>query len=459
LINSLFFANNKDKLKFWFLFHIILGFVSTFSQVLLIIWFYLIILIVISKIITISERELKIIYILKLLFYLAPFEMVCRMVQTSPFIPYEIGKYITCALLIIGISQIYKGKSLGWLIFLFLVPGIIIGLNSGAKFHNIVFNVFGLIDFSLGIVFFGGLYLSKHKINIKEIVRLMVYALIVALIYAFILAPKYDDVNFDLTANFETTGGFGSNQVSTAFGLALFLLFYLWFTGNSFTGFSTKLDLVLALFFLFQGLLTFSRGGIIGGILGIVLLFLSVLVSRLRISVHQQIIKAKRIILYSVPLFFVLILGANLLTKGQLLLRYQGESAGTLAGTKEKDINSLTTGRFDIFIGDVKLFEENSIFGVGVDQSRYFRNTHEGVVAHVEFSRLLAEHGLMGLVIGCFLFSIIFSKLYLLKTEHSILYILFVIGFYTTFHAATRTFISPLTMAIIFIPTISLKFK
>ena len=195
-------------------------------------------------------------------------------------------------------------------------------------------------------------------------------------------------------------------------------------------------------------MLTFSRGGIIGGMIGVVLLCISVFISRVKFSNNLQITKARRIFLYVVPLFFVLILSANFITKGQLLLRYQGESAGTLAGSKDKDINSLTSGRYDLFFGDLELFKKNPILGVGVDQSRYSRNTHEGVVAHVELSRLLAEHGLMGLIFGCFLFSIIFSKLYYLKMEYAILYILFLIGFYTTFHAAMRTFITPLLIGI-----------
>jgi hypothetical protein len=46
-----------------------------------------------------------------------------------------------------------------------------------------------------------------------------------------------------------------------------------------------------------------------------------------------------------------------------------------------------------------------------------------------------------------------------LKTEYSILVILFIIGLYTTFHAATRTFISPLIMAMACIPINSIRKK
>lgn len=458
MINSLFTPKNNGQLKFWFLFHCLLALVSSFSALFLIAWFYLFMILGIYEIINTSTRELKIVNITKLLFYLAPFEIVSRMVNTTPLIPYEMGKYVTFLLLLIGIVINPKQKIFGFFLLLLLLPGIYIGWTDDVKYQHMVFNVMGLVNFSLGVVFFGGMFLYRIKIELSDILRLMIYALLVSLIYVFIVTPKYDEIEFDLTANSDTAGGFGSNQVATAFGLGLFLVFYLRINKINFTGFSKTMDLVLALIFLFQGVMTFSRGGIIGGVLGVMLLYVGHLIMKSKKKVVFLGIW-RGIFIYLIPLFFVILIAANNITDGQLLLRYQGESAGTLAGSKEKSLNTLTTGRFDIFNGDIDIFLKNPIWGVGVSQSKNIRETHEGVVAHVEMSRLLAEHGIFGLIILIYLFSIFFTKFGLLKQESSVLFILFVIGFYTTFHSATRTFISPLLMSVVFIPVGSIGIR
>jgi hypothetical protein len=142
----------------------------------------------------------------------------------------------------------------------------------------------------------------------------------------------------------------------------------------------------------------------------------------------------------------------NTITDGKLLLRYQGETNGTLLGTKEKTINHITSGRYDILFGDLDIFFDNPLWGVGVNQSRYIRNSNEDVVAHLEFSRLLSEHGVFGLLIFSLLIYLLIIKLKYLREKQAIIVVLFIVGLYTTFHAATRTFISPLVMSLILIP-------
>jgi hypothetical protein len=61
------------------------------------------------------------------------------------------------------------------------------------------------------------------------------------------------------------------------------------------------------------------------------------------------------------------------------------------------------------------------------------------------------------LIIFLYLIFILANKMKYLKTEYSILVILFIVGLYTTFHAATRTFISPLIMALACIPISSIQ--
>lgn len=456
MINSLFFPNKNGQLKFWFLFHLFLGLLTTISTVYLIVWFYIVLVYGLFTVINSNIVEKKIINLVLLLFYTAPFEIVCRMANTSPFIPFELGKYISFFILMFGIRLIYNIDYKGIAIILLLIPGIVLGWSHAPDYRYIIFNILGLINLGLGIAFFGGIILKNQTLSINQSLRLMLYPLLISVIYAFITTPKYADISFELGANFDTSGGFGVNQVSTAFGLGLFLAFYLWLIGEKYSGFNKSLDFGVAIFFLFQGLLTFSRGGIIGGIIGILLLLYNQWFLKNNRIVLTRISK---LVLLGIPLIIFTFLIANKITQGKLLQRYQGETVGTLAGVKDKTINSITTGRYDIFLGDIEIFLNHPILGVGVNESRYYRNYAEGVVAHVELSRLVSEHGILGLIVFGYLVFILALKYKYLKTEYSILVILFIIGLYTTFHAATRTFMSPLIMAMACIPINSIRKK
>jgi hypothetical protein len=198
--------------------------------------------------------------------------------------------------------------------------------------------------------------------------------------------------------------------------------------------------------FTLQGLLTFSRGGMVTGFLGIfVILFF------LRTASTPQIKRfgLVRIGKYLIPAF-LLIMGTffivNRLTDGMLLLRYQGETQGTMAGSKQKSLNSITSGRFDILTGDIELWLDHPVFGVGAGTSKYLRERMNGVVAHVELSRLLAEHGLLGLI---YFIILMYYGFKILRSHpnpavRGILIALFVVGVFTSFHAAMRTFVSPM---------------
>ena len=69
----------------------------------------------------------------------------------------------------------------------------------------------------------------------------------------------------------------------------------------------------------------------------------------------------------------------------------------------------MTTGRFEIFIEDLILWDKYIIFGAGAGASRYLRGKGlDGISPHTEISRLLAEHGIFGLfilviILSCYL--------------------------------------------------------
>ena len=205
------------------------------------------------------------------------------------------------------------------------------------------------------------------------------------------------------------------------------------------------MDLFIGTGFFAQGLLTFSRGGILVALIS-VLLFL--FFNANRITPQFIFVSITGIII----LFFTFTYIDNL-TGGNLTLRYQGETEGTYKYGAEKNLNKLTSGRALIFEEDLKLWFSHPIFGVGIGASRYLRGgdlEDRAVSSHIEFSRLLAEHGFFGLVFFIFLINLGFQLWRNKKIEswRLILFLIYLIGLLTSFHSAMRTFVTPLLIAL-----------
>jgi hypothetical protein len=423
--------------------HIAIGLGSLLTQWVSIMWFYFILL---TNFGYLMQKQ-KPFYAIALITYLASFEILFRMVYATPIVPYEIGKYILVGgfgLLLFSVS----GRSpLGWVMLACILPGCFYDYSDEVSFANIVFNAFGLIALALGIISCSSISITLKELKI--LLRLLVFPLISCLTYIYIRTPDYEDISFDLGANFETSGGFGSNQVSTILGLGCAIIFILIILKWQLTVVRGA-DIGLFFLFGFQGLLTFSRGGVVGAVIAIVS-FIYI------ISLSSNYIKNKyrvpNFLNYLIPLIFLGFFAfdtANDITGGNLMLRYQGETAGTLAGAKEKDLNALTSNRLNIFREDLELWQEYPVTGVGVGASRYMRNMTEDVVAHVELSRMLSEHGILGMLF--FLLIIVVYFVYVNTTSQpvfkAIMTSLFVLALYSTFHAATRTYVTPLLMSI-----------
>lgn len=375
------------------------------------------------------------------------FEIIARMAGASPYIPYEMGKYLLFLFLILGIMKYKVTQWPAMWMALFLIPGVLFDLSSEVSFLDMIFNFLGPLNVALAILFFKGKRISRNIL--LQSLRFMIYPMVAVLAFAFFRTPDIEEVEFGLSANSSVAGGFGSNQVSTGLGLAAFFVFIFWINRWKLSG-HRWLDTLLLSLFTIQGLLTFSRGGMMTGFLGVF-----VVIYFLRSATKSQINKYRlaQIGKYIIPAFLVIgsaFFLVNRLTNGMLLLRYQGETSGTFAGTKEKDLNTITSGRLDIFLGDLELWLDHPVFGVGVGASRYMRERMQGVVAHVEVSRLISEHGLFGIVY----FMILLHYGWKLLRAHpnpaisGILVAFFAVGLFTSFHAAMRTFVSPLMIGL-----------
>jgi hypothetical protein len=435
---------------FWFGFHILLGFVSTVTSIALIVWFYTVLFTSLNKSI-INLRKGRPFYYISQITYLVGFEMLGRMTKAYPFIPIELSKYFIIIFSLLGLVIIQK-RNLFWFVLVILSFFLLIVDQSGQRvYFDIINNYFGFLAVCLLL----SLLLTQKFINfpIHLILKLLLYAIIPSLFFSFIKTPDIDDIQFRLNANFETSGGAATNQVATVFGLGLMICFYFWYKKIEFSGYR-NLDLMLGISFLAQGLLTFSRGGLVVAILGIVLF----------IVLYAKKINFRLVYLALITLLLVIFTFNYIdnLTGGKLLLRYQGETEGTYNYGAEKDLKKITSGRSLIFEEDLKLWFSHPILGVGVGSSRYLRGgTDEKVSAHIELSRLLAEQGLLGLVYFLALINIgiRLRKLSILDKSKIIYFVLFVVGFLTTFHAAMRTFVTPLLigLSVIGLKSVTLK--
>lgn len=439
LLNSLL---NPNRSLTWTLFHIILAVACTITPFALIGWFYLIFITSIGRAVVLLQRGKYDLYI-ALLFYLVSFEMLGRMAKAYPYIPTEIGKYFLIFFCSLGIIINGIRNSQGIVMGLLLLPALLYDVSEQRVFTDIVFNAFGPLGLALGIAFLFKTRISQHQFN--QVLHLMWLACISALFFTFIKTPDLDSIDFGLKSEFATTAETSSNQVSTILGLGMFLSFYAVIKRLKFSGFLLG-DLAILMLFSFQGLLSFSRGGMLIAASAMLIFFIFGNETK-SIKNRGKIITTGILAVLSL---YVIAQLANQITDGNLFLRYSGETAGTLLGTKEKTADVIVSGRLTIFNEDLEIWSEHPLWGTGIGSSRYLRAKSYKVVPHVELSRLLAEHGILGLLYFALLIWILWRiyQSYSHYLNKGFFLALVILGVLTTFHAAMRTFVTPTLLVI-----------
>ncbi|MCE7055277.1 O-antigen ligase family protein [Algoriphagus sp. AGSA1] len=433
----------------WALFHMVLGAVATVAPYPIISWYYLLMLDTIRAFIMVDSKERN--YVLAYsLVYFSAFELIGRMSSSSPFIPYESSKYLMMFISLVGITlnlNRIKVSHVGFILLLLLIPSLLIDKSGLVKTSDIVFNLFGVFNIAFAIIFLSVLKVNKWKF--VPWIRLMAFPIIPVLIYVFLKTPDYSKLEFELSANFDTTGGFGSNQVSTVLGLGSFL-FAVAFVLNYRITTKRLLDIAFFSAFTLQGFLTFSRGGMVGAGLGIITLIYFLMKLGPAQLKSMQISNPKKYILPTIIGLVLFFIAGNIITGGNLALRYQGQTAGTMTGKHEVDFNKFTSARWLLFSEDMSVFFEYPIFGSGGASSKYLRQMTKYEITHVELSRLIAEHGIFGIFI-VLLFLYMFFKIRDSKADginKAVQMSFFVLAIFTSFHAATRTFLSPLLVCL-----------
>ena len=362
--------------------------------------------------------------------YLVGAEVFLRM--TGGNLNNEYVKTIVSLLMLLGfvLSGFSKNSIVYWLYFLLLIPGIIVTMSN----QNLDFEIRKAITFNIsGPVCLGlcALYCYQRKITYNQLHNGLIFLglpIVSTLTYLLLYNPSVREVVTGTQSNFATSGGFGPNQVATILGIGMFVFFcQLVFLSKS------KRMMLLNGFLLvtcsYRAIVTFSRGGVISGVAMIVCVilatyFLANTSGKRKVS---WIIFVTGILALSIWTYSVI------QTSGLIAKRYANQDA---AGRVKED---RLGGREQILGTELELFKENPIMGVGVGMGKSYRGEMLGeeVASHNEMTRLLAEHGMFGVLILLILL-VTPIILYVLNYQNIYFFSFYFFWLLTINHAAMR---------------------
>ncbi|QIH39542.1 O-antigen ligase domain-containing protein [Flavobacterium petrolei] len=363
--------------------------------------------------------------------YVVGSEVFLRMTGGNPL--YEISKYGVLFFLLLGMyfSGFSRGAISYWLFLFLLIPGLVIAtfaldLDTNIR-TRIAFNISGPL--CLGIA---SIYTFRRSISLEQMNRVLLnmgLPIVTCMVYLTVYTPIIKDVITGTESNFQTSGGFGPNQVSTALGLGMFIFFSRVLLASK-TKLIVFINLFLALNISYRGFITFSRGGMITGIVMIIILLT---------FLYFNSNDAGRVKLnYGFLLIVLAIVGVWMYTSfqtgGLINKRYANQDASGRVKTSQ------FTGRENLADEEIDIFLDNPFFGAGVGKVIEIRQSETGetTASHNEITRMLAEHGMLG-VIGLLILIVTPFVLYL-EYKFNVFLLCFVIFWFLTInHAAMRT--------------------
>lgn len=344
----------------------------------------------------------------------------------------EYGKYTVIIFMVLG--MFYSGFSKGSFLYVFfialLIPGIYIGAESLSLDANIrkaiAFNITG--PACLGIT---AIYCFRRQITLKrmlDVLGMFLFPMVALVVNLFLYAPSVQEVVRSTESNFATSGGFGPNQVSTVLGLAMFVAFSRLFLASP----TKKLQLIngfLVLVFAYRCIITFSRGGMYTGLLMMIILT-AVLYRIMDLQGRGKIVLMSGLSVIAALLVWGF---SSIQTGGLIEKRYANEDAG---GREKK---SQLSGREILIESEWNMFLDNPLLGVGVGKNKEVRLEETGVLAasHNEVTRMLAEHGSLG-VLGLLILFLTPVVLYMSDRTQIFALVFMTFWLLTINHAAMR---------------------
>lgn len=363
--------------------------------------------------------------------YMVGIEVFLRM--TGGNFNNEFVKVNVIFFMLLGI--IYNNFSINAFIYcvflLLLIPGIL--MTSSTTDFNLdirkllVFNLSGPVCLAISAV-----YMYKRRVlfnDLQNVVVAMGLPIVTTTVYLFLYNPSVKDVVTGTNSNFATSGGFGPNQVSTILGLGMFV-FFTQFILFSKSKILTVINSSLLLLVSYRAIVTFSRGGVITGVI-MILILLGILYFYSKAKVRG---KFGFVFLFTGLMGVTIWSYTSIQTSGLIEKRYSNQDA---AGRTKKD---RLGGREAIMDVELKTFIDNPVLGVGAGMGKQFRKDNFGVnvASHNEITRMLSEHGLLG-IFGLLILFITPLILYINNKQHLYFLSFYVFWVLTINHAAMRT--------------------
>jgi O-antigen ligase len=242
--------------------------------------------------------------------------------------------------------------------------------------QGIAFNLSGPLSLAVATMFFSTLKLTPSQL--KRILIAVLAPIIGVGFLATFLTITAESITFTGSSIKATSAGVGPNQMSSILGLGAFVAFLYLFIDRKHKALRI-LMIGCTIWLLAQAALTFARGGVWGalGAIGVAVFYL------LRNRRARAVFVSVGTVIFIVG-YFLVFPALEDFTESTLGLRFKSFEV---------------TGREKIIQGDLLAFQEHPWLGVGPDQSKiyhslYFRSSS----AHTEYTRLLAEHGIMGML-------------------------------------------------------------
>jgi len=296
-------------------------------------------------------------------------------------LPWEYGKYAVSLVLLAAFLRSVK-RGFPWIpvvYFVLLLPAVaqtLYEVPSKLAKDFISFYLSGPFCMAVCALFFSQLELDSARL--QRLISWLVFPVASTAAAALFGLGTSESIEFGSGSNFAASGGFGPNQVSAILGLGALYLVLMALSLR--LGKWLRLAAVLiAVWFCAHAVLSFSRTGIY-------LFGAGLLVAAPFLSLHRLLHP-----LTLVGACLAIIAGLSAWT---YLERFSGGKLG------QRFANVDLTGRDRIARQDLELWQKNMVFGVGIGMSGLERDEVGGtrVAAHTEYTRLLAEHGLLGIV-------------------------------------------------------------
>lgn len=332
-----------------------------------------------------------------LIAYIPGMEISLR--QNHVPVPYLAAPYLLILISALAVFTVFnhltKPGRTALLYLALLLPSMLVTISvaGGSAREPIVFALAGPTSLTALIIFFSQVRLAPWLY--RRVLWVFLVSGIAPMAIAATSISQYvaieGSIPFSDESNFATSGGFGPVQVSSVMGLSVVIGVLATVAERQLV--TRLLALGLTIVAATMSFLTFSRGGMTAAGLAVAALVIANPGSRIA---RRRLIAIVGFVLVMGYLFILPWL--NNFTNGGFEARFRDTE----------------TGRTELAGSDLEIFREHPAFGVGPGMSKYQRLTweicqirsdrciNEGS-SHTEFTRMLSEHGISGIVATVFL--------------------------------------------------------